>query len=116
MLNNNPIVINGGRHEDSRGKLIYFNSLDIKSVKRFYSIHALEMATVRAWQGHKKESKWFYVIAGAFKIVLVKIDNWANPSENLNTKEFILDINDDKVLLFQEGLILALKQLKRNLN
>ena len=113
MLTTNPIVINGGRHEDNRGKLIYFNLLDIKSVKRFYSIHIFDTETIRAWQGHKKESKWFYVTAGTFKIVLVKIDDWINPSGNLNTKEFILNINDDKVLIVPGGFATGLKALEK---
>ncbi len=54
--------------------------------------------TVRAWQGHRKEEKWFYVVEGAFKIVLVEPDNWENPSNELTTEEFVLKSSRNQVL------------------
>ena len=62
-----PGIIQGGQHVDARGKLTFFNDFDMGAVKRFYVIEHPDTETVRAWQAHKTEQKWFHVIAGSFK-------------------------------------------------
>src|SRR5665213_2133239 len=98
IMNEGAQIIQGENFEDSRGKLIFFNDFEMKEVKRFYLIEHPETSTVRAWQGHQKEQKWFYVIEGTFKIVLVQPDNWENPSKHLNTEEFILTSLGSQIL------------------
>ena len=71
-----------------------------------------DASVVRAWQGHKKEQKWFYVIAGSFKIVMVQPDDWAHPSSDLETKEFILESERDEVLHVPGGFANGFKALK----
>ena len=93
-----PGIIQGGQHVDLRGKLTFFNDFDMGAVKRFYIIGHPHTETVRAWQAHKTEQKWFHVIAGSFKMVIVQPDDWDNPSSNLETQEFILHVADNKVL------------------
>lgn len=105
-------IIQGGRHEDARGKLIFFNDFDMNQVRRFYMIEHPDTSVVRAWQGHKKEQKWFYVIAGSFKIVMVQPDDWLQPSFNLETKEFILESERDEVLHVPGGFANGFKALK----
>ncbi|MEO5832339.1 MAG: hypothetical protein ABIR83_03080, partial [Nakamurella sp.] len=72
-----PEIIQGGEHEDARGRLTFFNDFDMKAVRRFYVIEHPDTAIVRAWQAHKKEQKWFYVTAGSFKI-------FAFPGDGIN--------------------------------
>lgn len=93
-----PALISGGSHQDERGKLIFFNELDLKPVRRFYTIEHPDTKVVRAWQAHKVEQKWFYVIAGTFKMVIVQPDDWDNPSQELEFKEFILKSESNQVL------------------
>jgi len=97
-MNNIPEIYQGGTHEDARGKLTFFNDFNLSDVKRFYIIEHPDTKIVRAWQAHKKEQKWFYVIEGSFKVVLVQPDNWATPSEDLETTEFILSSADNRIL------------------
>jgi len=97
-MNNIPEIYQGGTHEDARGKLTFFNDFNLSDVKRFYVIEHPDTKIVRAWQAHKKEQKWFYVIEGSFKVVLVQPDNWATPSEDLETTEFILSSADNRIL------------------
>jgi dTDP-4-dehydrorhamnose 3,5-epimerase-like enzyme len=73
MITGIPELIYGSEHIDKRGSLLFFNALNLESSKRFYIIQQSEAGLVRAWQGHRKEQKWFYVVEGAFKIVLTII-------------------------------------------
>ncbi len=61
-----PLSIKGGRHIDERGTLTFFNNFDMSPVKRFYVIDHPDTTIVRAWQGHKVEQKWFYVVCRQF--------------------------------------------------
>jgi dTDP-4-dehydrorhamnose 3,5-epimerase len=105
-------VIQGGNYEDARGKLIFFNDFDMKDVRRFYVIEHPDSSIVRAWQGHKKEEKWFYVIKGSFKVVLIKPDDWESPSADLKSKEFILKAEESQVLYIPGNFANGLKALE----
>jgi dTDP-4-dehydrorhamnose 3,5-epimerase-like enzyme len=93
-----PDLINGGTHTDERGELTFFNDLDLTQVKRMYKIEHPNTETVRAWQAHKKEQKWFHVIRGSFKMVIVQPDEWENPSADLPVTEFVLTSENNQVL------------------
>jgi dTDP-4-dehydrorhamnose 3,5-epimerase-like enzyme len=106
------ILIKGGRHTDDRGTLSFFNDFDMAPVKRFYVIEHPDTTIVRAWQGHKIEQKWFYVITGSFKINVVKPANWERPSENIIVKEFILGSDTNQVLHIPGGYANGFKALE----
>lgn len=105
-------MINGGRHEDARGKIIFFNDFDMSKVKRFYMIEHPGTEVVRAWQGHQKEEKWFYVVDGIFKMVLVQPDNWRNPSAELQTEEFVMESTQQQILHVPGGYANGFKALQ----
>jgi dTDP-4-dehydrorhamnose 3,5-epimerase len=105
-------IIQGGEHVDARGKLTFFNDFDMKDVRRFYLIEHPDTSIVRAWQGHKKEQKWFYVVKGSFKVVLVRPDNWENPSADLKPSEFILEAIANRVLYIPGNFANGLKALE----
>src|SRR6185312_517614 len=111
-MNEMAAIIEGGKFEDGRGMLIYFNEFDMKDVRRFYVISHPDTSIVRAWQGHKKEQKWFYVLKGSFKVVLVKPDNLENPSADLNPDEFILKAEANRVLYIPCNYANGLKALE----
>ena len=93
-----PNIISGGNHEDARGRLTFFNELDLAPVKRFYIIQHPDTEIVRAWQAHKVEQKWFYVMKGSFKIILVQPDDWTKPSGNLPHQKFVLEEGDRQII------------------
>jgi dTDP-4-dehydrorhamnose 3,5-epimerase-like enzyme len=93
-----PKIISSGQQVDERGKLIFFNELNLQEVKRLYIIEHPDLDKVRAWQAHKKEQKWFFVIEGCFKVVIVQPDDWDEPSENLPIQEFKLEAKSNQVL------------------
>jgi len=68
------MLIKGKKHKDHRGILSFVNDFDMTKVVRMYSIEP-NINVIRAWQGHKKETKWFYVIKGSFLVKIVKMDS-----------------------------------------
>lgn len=44
-------------------------------IKRIYSIQNFSKGMIRAFHGHKKESKYFFVLSGAVKFVFVEMDS-----------------------------------------
>ena len=109
-----PSLIQGGLHEDERGKLAFVNDFNLSQIKRYYIIEHKDVSVIRAWQGHKKEQKWFQVISGSFKIGLVQPDNWDNPSENLEVIELILNSNNNQVLHIPSNFANGFKALEAN--
>lgn len=109
-----PTLINSGLHSDERGDLYYFNELNLDTVKRMYLIAHPNTDIVRAWQAHKREQKWFKVVSGAFKIVVVQPDNWQAPSPTLATTEFILQAKDHKILHIPGNFANGFKALEPN--
>lgn len=104
-----PIRIKGDLHEDERGLLRFVNDLDMKHIRRFYTIRHKVTSTIRAWQGHRHESKWFFVIKGAFEVVVIKPDNWEQPSTDLPRERFNLSEEATEVLIIPAGHINGFK-------
>ena len=113
-MNDVPEIIQGGTHIDARGKLTFFNDFNLKEVRRFYVIEHPDTSVVRAWQGHKIEQKWFYVLAGSFKVTLLRPDNWENPADTLPANEYILSAADNQVLHIPGGFVNGFKALEAN--
>lgn len=102
-------LIAGNTYTDERGALVFFNDFDMAPVKRFYTITHPNTSTVRAWQGHEIETKWFYVLQGAFRIMLIKPDQWVNPSPIQTIEEFSIKQEDNMVLKIPGGYINGFK-------
>lgn len=66
-------VINGDVYSDNRGTLKSVNDFNMSSVVRMYSIEP-KLGIIRAWQGHKFETKWFYVVKGSFLVKTMSMD------------------------------------------
>lgn len=98
MSFNNIEIISGGSHTDERGVLSFFNDFDMRDIKRFYIIEHSDTKIIRAWQGHQYEQKWFYVIAGAFKLAIIKPDNWRLPSPDLKPEVLLLAASQPKIV------------------
>ncbi len=107
-------LIHGGNHTDARGKLIFFNDFDMKEVRRFYVIEHPDTDVVRAWQAHKKEQKWFYVIEGSFKIIIVRPPEWFDDSEKSIPEEFILESKKTTLLHVPGGYANGFRAIEPN--
>lgn len=111
ILIGQPEIISGGMHADHRGTISYCNDFTFSSVTRFYTVQPAGLDAVRAWQGHKRENKWFHVVGGAFKVVLVKIDNWESPSDQCETFEYNLQADKPEILHIPGGYANGFKAL-----
>ena len=107
-----PTIVNGGRHSDTRGTVRFNNSFDATSIKRIYLIENTEATFVRGWQGHRIEQRWFSVLQGSFKIELIAIDNWENPSTDVERFSFIVDAAKLDVLHVSAGYVSSIQSLE----
>lgn len=108
----NAKIIDGGVFSDERGTLDFVNDFDLSPIKRFYFTTNANIGFVRAWQGHKVESRWFYCIRGSFDVRLVKIDNWDQPSKEQIVKKFILRASIPQVLHIPKGYLNGFRALE----
>lgn len=89
-------IIEGSSFQDNRGFIRFINNFDLEKVRRMYLIKP-EMNVIRAWQGHKKESKWFYVLSGSFQVQTI------NMLDLNNRQNIILKSNENKLLNIEPG-------------
>lgn len=107
-----PNLISGGNHKDDRGIISFVNDFRLDQVKRFYTIEHLDVNVVRAWQGHKIEQKWFYVVAGSFELFVVGPDHWESPSDDLEVNEFGLSEINSQILHVPGGYATGFRALE----
>ena len=69
------MIIKGNNYMDNRGNVIYFNDFDFKTIKRFYQISNHSQFFIRAWHGHKNETKYFFASSGKILLGLVNLKN-----------------------------------------
>lgn len=107
-----PRVLSGKLFSDTRGKLFAFKNFDLSEIVRCYEILPSSISVIRAWQAHQEEKKWFYCLAGAFIVNLIKIDNFEKPSEKLVTAKFCLRANKPKILAVPGGYANGFRSLE----
>ncbi len=107
-----PRLIEGNQFTDIRGILKYNNNFDLSLIKRMYLIENADIQLKRGWQGHKVEQRWFTAVSGKFEIMLLKIDNWENPSKNLNPNIFELSSETFNSLHIPSGYISCIQSLE----
>ncbi|SFB20655.1 WxcM-like, C-terminal [Flavobacterium swingsii] len=108
-----PKIIKGNLHTDQRGNLFYNNNFDLSAIRRIYIIENKSVDFIRAWQGHKIEQRWFTATNGAFKIKLIKIDNWESVSTDLEVTEFNLKAEKLDVLHVPSGYVSSIQSLEK---
>jgi dTDP-4-dehydrorhamnose 3,5-epimerase len=113
-ISKQPKLITGGNYTDERGKLDFINDLDMSLIKRVYFTTHFDTDVVRAWQGHKIESRWFICVKGSFIIKLVAIDDWDNPSETPKTHQYTLSENEPAALYVPHGYANGFMALEQN--
>ncbi len=81
---------------DERGSLRFVNDFNMRNVLRMYCIEPRK-DVVRAWQGHKRETKWFYAAKGRFLVKSVLME------DNKTMAEFQLSDKESRVLEIPGG-------------
>ena len=96
-------VVEGEIFRDERGQISSLNAFRFPGVERCYFIHHPDISVVRGWHGHQFEKKWFYCVKGSFTVALVEVDDWENPSPDLEAEIFELSESDSKIICVPEG-------------
>jgi len=109
-----PKIIQGGNFSDHRGTISYVNDFKFTDIERFYIISNSEGNPIRAWQGHKLDTKNFYCLTGSFNIHFIKIDNWENPSKELTVETIYVSANDSKIVHIPAGYANAIESLEKD--
>lgn len=104
-------LIQGNIHKDHRGTVRFVNKFTFEGIKRVYTITHPDTSIIRAWQGHKLETKYFYVACGAFRISWVKIDDWEQPSKDLPVHHKELKDSESEIMVINPGHATAIQAL-----
>tara|TARA_B100001248_G_C27327192_1_gene429603 strand:+ start:448 stop:891 length:444 start_codon:yes stop_codon:yes gene_type:complete len=113
-MKNHPYLIDGGNAIDDRGCLSFVNNISDLHIKRFYIVENHQEKFVRAWHAHKQECKFVYVVSGEAKIAAVKVDNWENPSKDLEILSFVLSEKKPNLLYIPSGFANGSMSLVKN--
>jgi dTDP-4-dehydrorhamnose 3,5-epimerase len=89
-------IIEGSSFQDNRGIIRFVNDFDLERIRRMYVIKP-ELDVIRAWQGHKIENKWFYVLSGSFQIQTV------NMLDLNQRRSLTVNSNENKVIQIEPG-------------
>ncbi len=109
-----PKVIRGNSRQDQRGTIRFNNDFSPAGVRRMYTIENAYTDFVRGWQGHRIEQRWFSAMSGSFRIKLIKIDDWEQPTESLPQMEFNLEAESCDVLHVPKGFISSIQATEEN--
>lgn len=109
-----PTITEGNSHKDNRGILFFNNDFDASLIKRMYLTENHSTDFVRGWQGHKIEQRWFTAVKGSFRIQLIAIDDWDNPSKELERYTFIVADKKLDVLHIPMGYVTSIQALEEN--
>ena len=98
-----PQKISGGRFVDDRGFLKALVFPEGFVPKRLYSVNNWRANFIRAWHGHKLESKAIICLRGAFKVGIVPINDFSDPNRNQKVTTFVLDSSKAEILKVPSG-------------
>lgn len=108
------MILSGGLARDKRGQVSFVNDFNFKDVKRFYQIKNSLSEPVRAFHGHMKEAKYFYVSSGSILLAAVKLDNPRNPNKSNPVYHNTISAKNPTVIRIPAGYANGFKSLEKN--
>ncbi len=114
MRNKGIIVIDGEISVDDRGFVKYVNDFNFRNVKRFYHVGNFSKHTIRAFHGHKKESKYVYVAMGSIIMCLVKLTKNEVKLKQSKIHRFVLSSKKPQILFIPANYVNGFKALENN--
>lgn len=96
-------IIKGGMAIDDRGEVGFVNDFDFGGIKRFYTVTNHSKGFVRAWHSHRRESKYITTVKGMVLVCTVTIDDWEQPSKDLNVERFVLSETQPSIIYIPPG-------------
>ncbi len=103
ILSVKPRLLEGGLGIDDRGEVAFVNDFNFAGVRRFYVVSNYNAGFVRAWHGHRQESKYVTVVQGSAIVAAVVIDNWKHPSPDAPVYRHVLSARKPAVLYIPAG-------------
>jgi dTDP-4-dehydrorhamnose 3,5-epimerase len=107
-------IFAGGLIADKRGRVSFVNNFHFKGVKRFYQIENSPSNPVRAFHGHMKEAKYFFVSSGSILLAAVKLDNPRQPSKKTPVYRKIISGKTPTIVYVPAGYANGFKSLEKN--
>jgi dTDP-4-dehydrorhamnose 3,5-epimerase-like enzyme len=98
-----PSLIEGGLAVDDRGSLAFVNGFSFDGVKRFYVVSNFQQGFIRAWHGHRHESKYVFAAAGAALVCAVAVTDWDHPDAQAKVHRYVLSSDKPAVLFIPSG-------------
>jgi len=90
---------------DDRGEAGFVNDFHFEGVRRFYTVANHARGFVRAWHGHKRETKYMTAVHGAVLVCCIQIDDWDDPGHDLPIHRFALSEKAPAVLRIPAGYV-----------
>jgi dTDP-4-dehydrorhamnose 3,5-epimerase-like enzyme len=106
------MLFKGNKFSDHRGIITYNNEFDVSAIKRIYTIENSSLEFIRGWQGHKVEQRWFAAMSGRFKVSIICVDDFENPSPDLEIHNYELTTDGLTILHIPAGHITAIQALE----
>jgi dTDP-4-dehydrorhamnose 3,5-epimerase len=106
-----PQKISGGRFVDDRGFLKALIFPEDFIPKRLYSVNNWRANFVRAWHGHKFESKLIYMSKGSGIVAAVSMSDTFAPDKNANVYRFAIDSEAHSAIYIPAGYANGLMSL-----
>lgn len=117
-IDNEIRLIEGNIFIDDRGEISFINQFGreyFSEIKRFYIVSNHKKDFIRAWHGHKNESKYVLCLSGSAWIRYVKIDDWQKPSKSLEIKQTFLSEKKPSILYIPGGYVNGFMSLTDNM-
>lgn len=109
-----PHLISGGVFNDERGSLRFINTIPEVQFKRFYQIKNSVSHQIRAFQCHRYESRYLYLVSGKILVIAAFLDKKTKPSQTTSISKFILTENESQLLYIPAGYANGFKALEPN--
>lgn len=98
-----PVLLEGGVGIDDRGQVSFVNGFAFEGVKRFYLVANHRQGFIRAWHGHRRESKYVVVVQGAALVGCVQVHDWDHPDPAEEVHRHVLSAVKPAVLFIPAG-------------
>jgi dTDP-4-dehydrorhamnose 3,5-epimerase-like enzyme len=106
-----PEILVSEAFKDQRGSLYAFPTFNLSEIVRIYSIEPAGTNFIRAWQGHRKERKWFLVNSGSFEFQTIPLADTQYPIEE-GRKTWYLHSCVQQVLAIPAGYLNGFRALE----
>lgn len=113
MKSQNSEIVSMGVAFDDRGSVRFLNSLNFTEWKRFYIVENNSIGFVRAWHGHKYESKLMVVLSGSVLVGTLAINDFENASKEGEPIRRIINASANQALYIPAGNVNGFKNLTR---